>query len=206
MRTFIFDFDGVLADSFQPLYMLNKEAFSFIGIDFSENDYKNLFKDNIHLGFKSFVKNREDYPKFLEFKKRNFGKYYSSVKLFPEVPDFLPKIKGSRAIVSATLNRFILPLLAKSDLEKLFGLILGTQDHTKTKSFKEILKRFNVSSGETFFVSDTSGDIRSAKSFGFRTVGVTWGFHSEEELSSSGPDNIAWDFKGLYSYLTKAGL
>jgi phosphoglycolate phosphatase len=205
MRTFIFDFDGVLADSFQPLYMLNKEAFSFIGIDFLENDYKNLFKDNIHFGFKSFIKNQEDYPKFLEFKKRNFGKYYSSVKLFPEVPDFLPKIKGNRAIVSATLSRFISPLLAKSDLEKLFGLILGTQDHTKTESFKEILKKFNALSGETFFVSDTSGDIRSAKSFGFRTVGVTWGFHSEEELSSSGPDNIVRDFKGLCSYLTKAG-
>lgn len=205
MRTFVFDFDGVLADSFQPLYMLNKEAFSFIGIDLSEIDYKNLFKDNVHLGFKSFIKTREDYLKFLEFKKINFGKYYSSVKLFPEVPDFLPKIKGNRAIVSATLGKFILLLLVKSDLEKLFGLVLGTQDHTKTESFKEMLKKFNALPGETFFVSDTSGDIRSAKSFGLRTVGVTWGFHSEEELSSSGPDKIARDFKELYSYLTKAG-
>jgi phosphoglycolate phosphatase len=203
MKTIIFDFDGVLADSFEPLYLLNKEAFSLIGIDFSQDDYKNLFKMNIHSGFRSFIANDQDYDTFLNFKKNNFGKYYSSVELFPEVPTFLEKIQNSNlAIASATLAEFVEGLLKKQNLDKLFGLIGGTSKFSKEEQFIEILKKFNASNQDVYMISDTCGDISSAKKSGLKTIAVTWGFHSEEELLVSSPDKVAHDFKELSSYLT----
>lgn len=41
-----------------------------------------------------------------------------------------------------------------------------------------------------FMIGDTTYDMIMAKNAGVRSVGVTWGYHPEEELVSSGADHI----------------
>ena len=60
-RLLIFDFDGVLADSFNCFYPMNKDAMASIGILLSEEEYRNLFLENIHQSFKDLISNNEKY-------------------------------------------------------------------------------------------------------------------------------------------------
>jgi phosphoglycolate phosphatase len=49
---------------------------------------------------------------------------------------------------------------------------------------------FQVDKDRTYYIGDTTGDIREAKMAGIRTVAVTWGWHSRERLAKLQPDYL----------------
>ena len=55
---------------------------------------------------------------------------------------------------------------------------------------KEILKQLDVSPEECLYVGDTATDMKTGKSAGAYTVGVLWGFRSEQELRENHADVI----------------
>ena len=92
----IFDFDGVLADTFDTFYPLIKNSMNHIGLPFKPDQYRKLFIGNVHQGFKDFINNEETYLIFKEFRSANYDKYYydkkTKAKLFPETTEFVKKI------------------------------------------------------------------------------------------------------------------
>ncbi len=52
-------------------------------------------------------------------------------------------------------------------------------------------------------VGDRRHDIEGAKACGLKSVGVTWGFGSQEELETAGADRIAGTFEELESILAE---
>ena len=96
-KNVIFDFDGVLADSFEALYTINKMAARKIGVSISAKEYRKLFFGKLHTQIKLFL--NVDEVKFKEFsdhKYQIFSSYYNSdkVKLWAKssVEDALPKV------------------------------------------------------------------------------------------------------------------
>jgi phosphoglycolate phosphatase len=61
----------------------------------------------------------------------------------------------------------------------------------------EAMRALNATREETVMIGDTTHDIRMAQAAGVRVVGVSWGFHTREELEASGPDCIADTFAEL---------
>ena len=201
----IFDFDGVLADSFDYLYSLNRDGMKHIGLSFTKEQYRELFVGNVHQGFKNFINDNQKYLAFSEFRKANYDRYYydeeKGVKLFPEVPASLKKISKKYVLTIASSGRQenIKNLLKKSGIINLFDLILADSSHSKEGMIKEILNKFKVDSGRSFFVTDTVGDIKVGKKCGLKTIAVTWGFHSKQLILEARPDHIATDFNTLYN-------
>ncbi len=208
-KVIIFDFDGVLADSFDYLYSLIKDGMKHIGLSFTKDQYRDLFIGNIHQGFKNFINDEIKYPAFAEFRKANFDRnYYNEergVKLFPEAPAFLKKISKKYILTIASSGQKITleTLLKKNRIRSLFSLILANTATTKEETMKEILNKFRVNPRQTFFITDTVGDIKAAKKIGLKTIAVTWGFHNINYLVTAKPDNIASSFKILESMLQK---
>ena len=213
-KVIIFDFDGVLADSFYNCYELNKKALASVGLRLTQKDYRDLFNENVHLGFKKFIKDGELYKKFVEIRKQEFDSYYSpsKVKLFPGTAKFLNKIglthnfnavmRGANlAIASSTPANFIYSLLKKNRLQNVFGLILGNNEHTKENVIKTILARFKAKPKTAIMITDSVGDIKIAKKTGLKTIGVTWGFHSKNTIKKVKPDFVATSFSDLLKYL-----
>jgi len=202
-KTIIFDFDGVLADSFEMFYSLISQSMYLAGLTISRTQYRNLFLGNIHEEFIKFLKTEEKYKLFTDFRSNNYDRHYARTKLFDEVVNFLQQIKESYfiAIASSGKRDAIVKLLQKNRIKHYFDLICATDKMTKENMLMDIISKSGNNSRETIMVTDTVGDLIVAKKMGIKTVAVTWGFHSAETLKSAKPDYIARNFKILHKQL-----
>lgn len=198
-RGLIFDFDGVLADSFQPLYSLIRAGFQSVGLSLTENQYRDLFCDNVHAGYKALITDPKKYEDFIAFRKNHFAKYYAKAKLFPAVPDFLSTIKDSYflAVVSSGQSESITSLLKTSGLLTYFSMIEAAQESSKRLMIEKIINSSGLAPSQFALVSDTSGDLTLSKSLGLKTIGVTWGFHGPDILAAVAPDHLVGSFEAL---------
>ena len=80
-KVVIFDFDGVLADSFHVLYHLNAFALQRVGLSLTESGYRWMFTGNIHERLRLLIGDKSKWQKCREIKERYFDDYYSRVKL-----------------------------------------------------------------------------------------------------------------------------
>lgn len=202
-KAIIFDFDGVLADSFEQIYGLNKMAMAKIGVKLSKKRYREFYMGNVHFELKQFIKDDAKYNAFSKIKAQNFSKHYASVQLFPKVKKFLGKInkKFILAVASSGNQSCIEKLLKKNNLLKNFSFILAGSDLSKDKMINFVIERIEAHSQEVTLISDTCGDIFLAKKIGLKTIGVSWGYHSLRSLRAAKPDFVARNFEELASYL-----
>lgn len=203
IKAVIFDFDGVLADSFERLYALNKKAMAKVGIGLSKRIYRNFYMGNVHRGFREFIKSDVAYGNFCEFRRQNFGKYYAAVKLFPGTSRFVEKMSRAfmLAVVSSGDSRWINKLFNGVKIKKYFHFIGADDNQSKKKQINLALEQLKISPREAAMISDTCGDLSLAKKLGLKAIGVNWGFHSPKELRLIGPDFIAENLPQLGSYL-----
>jgi phosphoglycolate phosphatase len=61
----------------------------------------------------------------------------------------------------------------------------------------EAMKALQVGPERTIVVGDTAHDMRMAKAAGAYAQGVSWGFHTADEVMDGGADHIAHDFAEL---------
>lgn len=206
-RLIIFDFDGVLADSFNTFYSLIQDGMKGIGISLTPNQYRDLFTGNVHQGFKDLIRDNKKYKLFTEFRNSNYDEYYynkyQKVKLFPGVINFLKEMSRDYILTVASSGREdnIKNLLSENTVASLFSLILANTATSKEGMIKKILNKYQANPGQTFFITDTVGDIKEAKRIGLKTIAVSWGFHDKKRLLAAKPDYIASDFKTLESTL-----
>lgn len=203
----IFDFDGVLADSFPALYRVNAMAFRQIGLAFSEAEYRALFEGNVHKGLSLLVRDRSKQREFAEFKVDHFWSYYRAVKLFPFARKLIRSLvqRFPLSIVSSTQSEFVCKILKRSNLERPFKAILGSTAKSKEQELREAMFRMASSPGTTVFVTDTSGDIRVGRRLGIETVAVGWGFHSADHLRGTKPERVVDSYTDLLEYLRRRG-
>ena len=65
----------------------------------------------------------------------------------------------------------------------------------------EAMKALGVGPERTIVVGDTAHDMRMAKAAGAYAQGVSWGFHTADEVMEGGADHIAHDFAELNQQL-----
>ena len=69
----------------------------------------------------------------------------------------------------------------------------------------EAMKALNVPPERTIMVGDTAHDMRMARAAGVYAQGVTWGFHTADEIMEGGADHVADDFATLDRQLDAFG-
>ncbi len=131
-----------------------------------------------------------------------------TVRLFPHVPETLEALHGQGlqlAICSSrgrpTLERFVHDFR----LEHYVGMVVSANDVERHKPHPEpvqkILAALGVAPTEAVVVGDASYDILMGRAAGCRTVGVTYGNQSADELGAAGADWLIDDFAALISCL-----
>lgn len=131
-----------------------------------------------------------------------------TVRLFPHVPETLEALHGQGlqlAICSSrgrpTLERFVHDFR----LERYVGMVVSANDVERHKPHPEpvqkILAALGVAPTEAVVVGDASYDILMGRAAGCRTVGVTYGNQSVDELGAAGADWLIDDFAALISCL-----
>lgn len=203
----IFDFDGVIADSFNTFYPLIKAGMNKVGISIPKNGYRKLFDTNIHKGFEKLIKDKKKYELFNKFRADNFNKYYAKnpPKLFGGIKRILKKLSKDYVLtIASSGNKYnIIWLLKKSGSHKHFDLILATAEKTKENMLREIMEEYGADPKHTTMITDTVGDIKIAKKIGLKTIAVGWGFQNSKTLKKSEPDKLLHKVSDLEKSLKK---
>lgn len=192
-KLIIFDFDGVIADSFSAIYSVVRDAFKSIGIPLSEQGYRDFFLVNPKLAEQRICNDEKKFNDVQKSIHENAPKKYRDVKIFPDMLNIILRLSANAdmAIVSSSQTDVIDEKMKEYGLIKYFSLILGADKAlTKIEKINEIINHLNADKKSIYFISDTVGDLNEGKKIGITTIAVTWGFHDEKTIKKSKPDII----------------
>ncbi len=186
MNVILFDFDGVIVDSFSFCYRIIQTR---DGI--TEDEYRARFEGNINDAPKKPVQAAASTTPF-DF----FGQYTKELLAQQPNQEIVPVIHKlaqdhTLIIISSTISPPIASFLELHNLKECFKEILGNDiEKSKVKKIQDVLRRYRIQPSETVLITDTLGDIKEANQCGVKSVAVTWGFHSKETLAKGQPHQI----------------
>ncbi|MEI6315693.1 MAG: HAD family hydrolase [Syntrophus sp. (in: bacteria)] len=196
-KLFLFDFDGVLVDSLDVYHRAVAWCLEKIGTPIikTQEEYVSLFEENF---YEAMAKKGVDLDAFsgalIEYASK--VDYYQDVTPFSAVLPVLEELCDNNilAIISSNSSRGIRKILARFQYNGCFQDILGSEFHLSKKiKIDHAVATYRIGRGNTYYVGDTSGDVREGKAAGVRTIAVTWGWHSRETLAAAQPDFIIDD-------------
>lgn len=190
IKATIFDFDGVLGDTWETGISICRD----LGMNFTLDDYLDHHNGNV------FEK-----PK-LNFSDQQANDFYCAYaeradkkNLFP-LENELKKLseKYKLYIVSSNQEAAIEKYLTIGDWSKYFDKVLGVDtDRSKVNKFNLLFKNNKFKAEECVFVTDTLGDLIEGNKVGIHTLAVTWGYHGEMRLKEGKPEKIIHEFNEL---------
>ncbi len=196
LKAVIFDFDGVLHNTFDFHRAKIKE---FTGKDISEDCYKDIHDGNFYENKDNLIRDT-DWSKYIKY----IHPEQSRLKIKDEIRDVLKELgkKYELFIISSGGVKNISGCLGNNGILNIFTEVLGFETNTsKIDSFRSILKKHRLSADECIFITDTLGDIKEAKSVGVKTIAVDFGFHSKERLKRGEPYRIISCFGELMAVI-----
>ena len=195
----IFDFDGVVVNSIDVSFGINKET--VVDLEFSE--WQSWFEGNIHEKIRRDLSGEQVQFEFYE-------KYNERlIELLPvegieEVLKKLISMKYKLIINSSSSGRGVNDFLEKYNLKRYFVEVMTREIHrSKVEKFKIIMEKYKIKTDETLIVTDTVGDVKEAKEVGIKSIGVVWGVHDSKKLEENGADFIANEPKDILKGIEK---
>ncbi|MSR71298.1 MAG: HAD family hydrolase [Candidatus Taylorbacteria bacterium] len=192
MKIVIFDFDGVIVDSFTFCHRISNSI-----SEVTQDEYRSRFEGNINDATQKACAH-------LPPSEINFSAEYDKeiVKCVPhaEIVEAIKELLKNYqlAIISSTDSWSIDEFLKSHGIRECFSDILGNDvDKSKVKKINMLFAKYSVLPADMIFITDTLGDIKEAKHCNVASIGVTWGFHKKERLQKEKPYKIIDDKKHL---------
>lgn len=206
-KIIIFDFDGVLNDSFEKLFKMHVLCCSYFDRQISLSEYSNLFMDsNFHNNLEKFL--ALDSKKLAEFKTLKysiFEDYYSQTKLFGFADELVNKLQlagyNNMAIVSSAPKKQIEKMLEINGLREHFFEILGINKDGKAGAINSLVDNLNLQPSDCYFITDTVGDVIDGKCARVNVLAVAWGFHDAVKLIAAEPQYVANNYQEIFDIL-----
>ncbi len=213
--TLLFDLDGTLTDPGLGITNSVRHSLAHFGIE--EPERARLYP---------FIGPplKESFMRFYGFDSAKadeaclrYREYFSVTGLFenevfPDIPPLLESLAArGRALYIATSKPavFARRIAAHFDLERYFTAIEGSElDGTRTNKAElitHILEKHSLNPERCLMIGDREHDIKGATANGLASIGVGYGYGSEEELRSAGASWYVEDVKALGALLEEVG-
>jgi phosphoglycolate phosphatase len=190
-KAIMFDYDGVIADSFECFFGAYQKACYEVGLDELANKavilelFESNFYEAVHRKF-----NKSGCREFLKALGRCLEEAGLNYKVFDGMVEVLEKIseRANIFIVTANIGGIVRKHLAANGINaisKILGAEVATSKIERINRIKQMLPE-----AQYFFVTDTLGDIIEAKAAGTRVIAVQWGWHDLKTLKKGEPDYI----------------
>jgi phosphoglycolate phosphatase len=118
-------------------------------------------------------------------------------EVYPGVPELLERLRGDGHrlyVVTSKPTVYSDRIIEHFGFDRFFRKVYGPQldgrFDDKAELIGHILRELSLDPTRTIMIGDRARDIESGKAHGTRTVGVTYGFGSEAELTAAEPDEI----------------
>ncbi|MBI5122563.1 HAD family phosphatase [Candidatus Roizmanbacteria bacterium] len=179
----IFDFDGLMVNSEQVVYLSLKKLFNKYGQILTWDYFARHIGTPVSVSIPQFYK---DYPLPLSYDdfllERNSvikEAMNTSLKLMPGLIQFLNILKEKQLILSigtSAKRRYLKTILMKYNIQHYFKYIVTADDVKRGKPypdiFVEILKKANFKSNEAFILEDSPSGIQAAKAIQIMCVAI----------------------------------
>ncbi|MBU0613582.1 HAD family hydrolase [Patescibacteria group bacterium] len=190
---FLFDFDGVIVDSLDEATTTFNAFFNSLGLaNVTKKQSRDLYTNNVYDSLLDHGVKEDQFHLLLEMieKRNKYGN--KKVKLYANVGRLLEVLKDYNLyVITSSSTKAVKTFLRKKDLLIYFKDVLGADKGiSKVDKIQAILKKEKADSQQTYFVTDTTGDLIEAKTAGVKTIAVGWGYHNTERLKKENPDII----------------
>ncbi len=200
----IFDLDGTLLNTLEDLAAACNLALTSCGCpEHSLEEYKKLVGRGIRNLLIGALPEDRRTEETLARMSEVFFPHYDAHKCdltrpYPGITDMLAALEGAGVKMAVASNKY--QTGAEGVVGHYFGQfsfvkILGQADGRPIKPSPEIVGEImravpGVTKEDVVYVGDSNVDMQTGLNAGVRTVGVTWGFRSREELAACGPWKI----------------
>lgn len=211
-KLYIFDFDGTIADtkSIVKKGLIEYSKMNNLPIpDLEAICYGYSNPDNYDFGWGvDKAKQKELMDKaFIEISEKIASGVYIP-ELFPntiEILDYLTINNCDLAICTSREKNATIGILKHYNLDKYFKTyrtredvkIRGKKQKPDPELILEIIDELNYEKENCIMIGDTDADIIGAKNANIKSVGVTWGYFTKEQLKDCGCENIIDNFIDL---------
>lgn len=193
LEAIIFDFDGVIADT----YELNLKVYRDFYPDIARKEFEDLHTGN---PLKKRDWSDEKAIIFAQKQRQLFSQKHFFKGMDQLIKDLANKFK--LFVISSSDDANIKEYLSLKDLNDYFIQVLGANTHkSKVEKFKLIMNQYDFGPDEILFVTDTVGDIKEAQVLNIPTVAVTWGYHDEKLLNQAHPQWLVSNLRELRSLI-----
>lgn len=211
MNNILFDVDGTIFDTCEGIVCSILYALDKMGENPLPDDIlKQFIGPPLLDGFMQFAG--------LSAEKANLAvKYYREfytpegvymAKLYDGIENLLDELNKcgkSLFVISSKPTIFVQKLFGKYGIDKYFKDIAEVRfdncEISKTELINGIIKKYNLTPSDTIMIGDRKFDIIGAKEAGIRSIGVTYGFGTKDELVSCGADFTANSPKEIKLYI-----
>ncbi len=210
-RLAIFDLDGTLLDTAADLgdacnYALRQCGFP----EHPLRDYYQMVGRGIYNLFRAAVPGEYATEDNVQRMAGFFIPYYDAHKCdltrpYDGIPEMLAALSAAGVRFAVASNKYqdgAEKLVTHFFNEYSFVRVLGQRDGQPIKPDPEIVSQIlasapGVAKAETVYVGDSNVDMQTGINAGVRTIGVTWGFRSREELAAYSPSALVDSPAGL---------
>lgn len=219
----IFDLDGTLVQTRAASWQVFRGVNDEFGLGLTTPDqYFDLFRGNLFASLDTLCAERADSGQVRKAFLARLREEYNPA-MVPGMAEVIRRLAGqcTLAVVSSNAMQVLRRVLLANDVAYCFAHVFGgDMVPGKADAIQSFLadggsrygRRCEVSYDETtvaqppglattVLITDTVGDVREALAAGIRAVGVAWGMHSTEELTSAGAEFVAIWPQELPGYL-----
>ncbi len=192
----IFDLDGTLINSLEDLANSTNDVLYSHGYPIHEVSAYNYFVGN---GVRKLVERALPYDKISETDEclQEFYKVYENRCLeftccYEGISDLLNYLKENNVQLAVITNKphHLAMKICEFYFKDVFVDVIGNKDEFPLKpdpmSTLSVLDKFGIRNDECLFIGDSNVDVYTGINAKMKTVGVTWGFRTYEELKDAG--------------------
>ena len=210
----IFDLDGTLLNTIDDLGNSCNHALRSMGFPtHALMSYPMMVGNGITRLIERALPDEARTPEIINSARRLFVDHYNdhccdATVPYPGIPQLLAELNKRNVNIAVASNKYdsaVHRIIARYFPDIRFTAIFGQLEGIPTKPDPsivfEILTACPTPKSETLFIGDSAVDIETARRACVDSVGVTWGFRSENELRKAFADNIVSDPDDILSLI-----
>ena len=213
----IFDLDGTLLDTLGDIAGACNQALTACGCPVHEvEEYKRFVGSGIMNLFRRALPEEQRTEEMVMRMRDAFVQYYDehkdeTTRPYPGIEDLLEKLSAKGIALAVASNKYqeaTEELVARYFGDYTFTSVLGQREGRPIKPdagviLEAIASCEGVRPHEVIYCGDSDVDMQTGINAGVRTVGVTWGFRSREELAAYSPCLLADNPEEIHTFIAQ---